>query len=55
MFLALVFDAEVVNHEGEGDWAPEMLPQPMGVSALIVPMLCKALGKEVIGDAASLG
>ena len=38
-----VFDAEVVDDQGEGDWAPFMSPKPRCVCAFIISVGGKAL------------
>ena len=49
MLFTNVFDAKVINHEGELNGAPSMGPQPRDQLALVVVVGVEAFFEEFIG------
>ena len=54
MFSSDIFDAEVIDHEGEADGAGDVLPQARRVGYFVVSMWPKAFLQELVGEDACL-
>ena len=54
MFFAFVFDAEVVDDEGEGDGSGVVAPERWGEGDWVVSRFGEVSGEAVVGDLAGL-
>ena len=54
IFFADIFDSEVVNDKGEGDFTRSMLPEGRGAGDRRISKLGKVYFQTFIGDAAGL-
>jgi hypothetical protein len=52
--LVDVLHAEIVNKQGEADWAPFVVPVSRGYFALSVACFVELFGEEVLGNDAGL-
>ena len=48
--LSLELDTEIINHQSEGDWAPEVTPQSWCKLAGLVFCAPHTLDKELVGN-----
>jgi hypothetical protein len=45
MFLTNIFDSEIIDHEGEGNWSGRVPPEAGGVHTFIISLQFEVLAK----------